>query len=245
MVSVRTWHALGASDSSRPSRPAASRSWNPPRVVAPRGQREHGPLEVAGFEIAHRAERRGERSRPRRIRGPPLARGELPPQRQTDRLRARRAVRLQCVVRLGAERRWRGGGQHEGEGCAWREHGVSERAAPSPPGDATTIQRAAPHRQAASGSSRSVERSGSFGDASGDLGCWLDGPELHLPGPFVQVSATANGHACALDANGRATCWGGIGADPALEGSYTAVSAGWRSCALNVGGAVVCWGRPR
>ncbi len=60
--------------------------------------------------------------------------------------------------------------------------------------------------------------------------------------------STGEFHACALSAEGEATCWGNDddGQSTPPKGPFVAISAGgYHTCALNAEGEATCWGRTR
>ena len=66
-------------------------------------------------------------------------------------------------------------------------------------------------------------------------------------GTFVQVSLASDGHACALDSEGAAHCWGAIGGPQGglytTPGPYVQVAtASQFTCAIRVDGTLDCWG---
>lgn len=70
------------------------------------------------------------------------------------------------------------------------------------------------------------------------------GQDVPPDGKFVQLAAGEN-HTCALDENGRITCWGhldGHGEPP--DGTFVQLSAaGTLTCVLGVDETAACWGR--
>ena len=84
-------------------------------------------------------------------------------------------------------------------------------------------------------------------DSSPPRVCWdrQDSPAAAPPtGTFRSLAAGA-GHACALNRDGAATCWGDnrYGQTDAPSGSFSAISAGFaHTCALRLDGEATCWG---
>lgn len=80
--------------------------------------------------------------------------------------------------------------------------------------------------------------------SDGTLSCWQGefGPLSPPSGTFSSVTVGIR-HACALDASGRARCFGDYGARPPPNEVLTAIAGIGRTiCGLRLDGSVTCWG---
>lgn len=77
----------------------------------------------------------------------------------------------------------------------------------------------------------------------GEVVCFGQVPVRVSPGPFESITVGSY-HACALDADGSATCWGaGQGAVAPPPGPFRQVAAGeLHTCGLREDGTIICWG---
>ena len=84
--------------------------------------------------------------------------------------------------------------------------------------------------------------------ADGTLVCWGNNVFGQADPPDGIYTAVTAGEfqSCGLRTDGSVTCWGrnllfDNFTTPPLDGSYTAVSAGFRTCAVRTDGTVTCW----